>query len=360
MAVGFNSSAVIGAITAGCTLVLAVFVAVALERIVPRDWLERVVSSLVNHANRFDADVARVERAFRRLRKVFAAIQRARDTYKREQDRDNVLWQHYLKERWRHERRRRAAWLFKFLVRSLLLLVLATCRALGSGAIWILAYSSRLILAQSSALFTGARSVPGNAAQMHGTRLAKLAPAAAIAVAALVPVGMLASSKSSAPVEISLAVRPAPQETASFTAAKGKPVQERIETAPSPSAAPGFAPVAVSTETVLQPMPEWGPGISDMVLPTATPPASKPTPSSGDATATAVPEPRPQPRAATPSASSPATTAAPAPAAPRRTASAVRNPSADQPETTSEPPQRRPTNPDRGIQRRDFVPHAFW
>ena len=314
------------------------------------------MSSLVNHANRFDADAARVQRAFLRLRKVFAALNRARDTYKREQHRDNVLWQHYLREHWRLERRRREAWLFKILVRSLFLLVLATCRALGSGTIWLLAYSSRLILAQSSALLTGARGVPGNAAKMHGTRLAKLAPAAGIAAAALVTVGMLASSKSSAPVEMTLAIQPAPQETASFTAAKGKLVQERIKTTPSPSAAPGFAPVPVSTETVLQPVPDWGPGISGMVAPANILPASNPAPSIGDVTATAAPEPPSQPRAATPSAITPKA----APVAPQQTASATRRSLAEKPETTSEPPQRRPADPDRERQRRDFVPHAFW
>ena len=314
--------------------------------------------SLVRHANRVDADVARVQRALLRLRKVFAALQRARDAYRREQHRDNVLWQHYLKEHWRLERRRREAWLFKFLVRSLFLLVLATCRALGSGAIWILAYSSRLILAQSSAMFTGARGVSGNAAQMHGTRLTKLAPAAGIAAAALVTVGMLASSKSSAPVEMILAIQPASQQTASFTAPKGKLVQEHIETKASLSTTSGFAPVAVSTEADLQPVPDWGPGISDMVEPANIRPASNSAPSTWDASATSAPEPRPQLRPATPSTNSPTTTAAPA--APQQAASAMRNPSAEKPETTSEPAQRQRPNSDRGGERRDFVPHAFW
>lgn len=314
------------------------------------------MSSLASHANRFDADVARVHTAFLRSTKVIAAIQRARDTYRRQQHRDNVLWQHYLKEHWRLERRRREAWLFKLLLRSLFLLVLATCRALGSGAIWLLAYSGRLILTQSSALLRGARVISRNPAKAQGAELTKLAAAAAIAAAALVTVGILGASKPSAPVEMVLAILPAPQEAATFTAAKGKVIHARMETAPSPSAAPGFTPVAVSTETDLQPVPGWGPGISGTVLPTNTLPASKPTPSAGDATATGVPGPRPQPRAAAPSASS--TKAAPAAA--QKTASATRKSPADQPETTSEPPQRQPKNPDQGSQRRDFVPHAFW
>ena len=332
--------------------------ALVLEKMTPRDRLERAVPSLVDHAKRVDADVARMQRAFLRLRKVFAAIQRARDVYIREQHRDNVVWQYYLKEHWRLERRRRGAWLFKLLVRSLILLVLATFRALGSGAIWLLSYSGRLILVGSSALIEHARSFLVNRGETHRTELVKLAPAVALSVGTLVTVGMFAASKSIAPVEMVLPIQPAAQERATLTAAKGKQLQERLAPMPSLRAAPGFAPAAVPMEAVVQPVPESGKDIPSITWPTNAGPAPKPNLDKRDVTPTAVPEPRPQPRAATPNPNSPKT--ASAPAAPQQTASAMRKPSAEKPETTSEPPQRRPTNPDRASQRRDFVPHAFW
>lgn len=314
------------------------------------------MSNLVNHAKRFDADVSRVQRAFIRLSKVIAATQRELDMYKQERHRDNVLWQHYLKEHRRLVRRRREIWLCKLLPWSLFLLVVATCRAIVSGAVWLLHYSGRLILIRSSALATGTRLFPANEAR--GIKLVRLGPAAAIAAAALVSVGVFAPSRSIAPVEIVLPIRPDAQGPATFTAAKGKLLQGRAATLPAPHAAPGFAPVSVSSEAAFQPMP--GPGQDVMILPTKPLPAPDITSSISDVTPTAVPKPRPQPRTATPSTLSPATAVAPAPAIPRKAASAVLKPVAETPEPTSEPPQSQKTSPARGRERRDFVPHAFW
>ena len=316
------------------------------------------MSSLANHATRFDTDVARVHIAFLRSRKIIAAIQRARDTYKRGQRRDNLLWQQYLKQHWRRARRRREAWLFKLLLRSLALLVIATCRALGSGAIWLLSYSGRLILVRSTALMAGAPAVPLNSAETRGTKLVKLGPAAAIAAAALITVGLFAPSKSISPIETVLAVQPAPHETATFTAAKGKLLQERIGTTPSPSTAPRSAPIALSTEAAPQPVPGSGRDVSGLTLPKNTLPTPEPSPGIRDVTPAASPEPQPQSRSATPSAILPKMPATQA--APQQTASAMRKPLAEKPATRSEPPQRRTTNEDRGLQQRAFVPHTSW
>jgi hypothetical protein len=320
------------------------------------------VSSLVTHARRFDADVTRVRRAFVHLRKIIAATKRELHTRERGLHRQNVLWQEDLKQHQRLMRRQRPIWLCKLLPLSLMLVVLATCRALLSGAVWFLHYSSRLILIRSSWLAESARVLEVGVARVRWAKLEALVPALPIAAITLVTVGMVFTAKPVTPVEVVLPIVPDTQGPATLTtAALGEVLREPTETSSlSPSVAPGFARVSLVSKTVPEPLPVSGKDITSMMLPMPPLPAPETTSRISDPAPTEVTEPRPLPHTGTPSTISPTTALASAPAKVGKAAPAMLRPVAKRPEPTSEPPQRRQTNPTEGGQRRDFVPHAFW
>ena len=320
------------------------------------------MSSLVTHARRFDADVTRVRRAFVHLRKIIAATERELHTRERGLHRQNVLWQEDLKQNQRLMRRQRPIWLCKLLPLSLMLVVLATCRALLSGAVWFLHYSSHLIVIRSSWLAESARVLERGVARVRWAKLEALVPALPIAAITLVTVGMVFTAKPVTPVEVVLPIVPDTQGPATLTtAALGEVLREPTETSSlSPSVAPGFARVSLVSKTVPEPLPVSRKDITSMMLPMPSLPAPETTSRISDPAPTEVTEPRPLPHTGTPSTISPTTAVASAPAEVGKAAPAMLRPVAKRPEPTSEPPKRRQTSSTEGGQRRDFVPHAFW
>lgn len=320
------------------------------------------MSNLETHARRFDADVTRVRRAFVHLRKIIAATKRELHTRERGLHRQNVLSQEDLNQHQRLMRRQRPIWLCKLLPLSLMLVVLATCRAILSGAVWFLHYSSRLILIRSSWLAESARVLEVGVARVRWAKLMAPVPALPIAAITLVTVGMVFTAKPVTPVEVVLPIVPDTQGPATLaTAALGEVSREPTETSSlSPSVAPGFALVSLVSKTVPEPLPVSGKDITSMMLPMPPLPAPETTSRISDPAPNEVTEPRPLPHTGTPSTISPTTALASAPADVRKAAPAMLRPIAKRPEPTSGAPQRRQTNPTEGGQRRDFVPHAFW
>jgi hypothetical protein len=124
------------------------------------------VSSLVDQASSFDADVAQVKRALFRSRRIIASTKQELDTHERWLGRHNLHWQEDLEQHQRFMRRWRAIWFCKRVLLSLILLVSTTCRAILSGAFWFLNYSSRLILIRSFWLAKGMRALASRAAEV--------------------------------------------------------------------------------------------------------------------------------------------------------------------------------------------------
>ena len=110
------------------------------------------MSSLVDHASRFDADVTLVKHASVGLRKVIAAAKRMLDMHERGVRHQNIYWEEYLSQRRRLMVHQRAAWLCKLMLSFLIRLFFATFRASLSGAVWLLHYFRCRIVTRSSSL----------------------------------------------------------------------------------------------------------------------------------------------------------------------------------------------------------------
>lgn len=318
------------------------------------------MSSLVSYASRFDADVTYVKWAFFRLREVVSAAKRELDKHGAWRCRHNLLSQEDLNQCVPLMRHRRVIWFSRLLPLSLIRLVLLTCRALVSGAVWFLHYSGRLILTRSPWLAESAHALAPRVAEVRWAKLPILGSAPAIAAVMLVTISVVFAAKSVPPAEVVLPILPDAQSPITLTAAaRGEVLGEHIGTSgPSLSAAPGFTRVSLLSDATPERLPAFGTDIASMMLLMAPLPAPKAT--SGINRPTEITETRPLPRTGTPSTISRTTAVAAAPANVGRTAPAVPRPVAETPEPTLEPPQDQQIKPTQAGQRRDFVPHPFW
>jgi len=317
------------------------------------DWLERVVSSVVDDARRFDSDVAHLRRAFTRLKRVIDTIQRDLDKRERGRHRNDVIFQTYVKQHRRLARRQRELWLCKLVPLSLVLLVLATCRAVLSGALWLLHYSSRLILVR---VFTFTGATLNSAADMHWAKCASPRIAFPIAAITLGAIGAIVLSRPMTPVETVLPIIPDSQNRATLTVARKELFPVHAGTISSPSLAPGFAR-ALPLEALPEPLPTSGKDIAGIMLLMTSLPAPEATYAFSHAALIEATEPRRQPRAEAP-ATRPTKQTQSLATTEVATAPTVPSPSVDELEPTSERPEGPQGNPARV--RQDFVPHTFW
>jgi hypothetical protein len=315
------------------------------------DWLERVVSSVVDDARRFDSDVAQLRRVFTRLKRIIATIQRDLDKRERGRHRSDVIFQTYVKQHRRLRMRQRELWLCKLVPLSLVLLVLATCRAALSGALWLLHYSSRLILVR---VFTLAGTTLNSAADMHWAKCASPRIAFPIAAITLGAIGAIVLSRPMTPVEAVLPIIPDSQNPATLTVARKEPFPEHAGTIASPSLAPGFARV-LPLEALPEPLPASGKDIAGIVMTSL--PAPKATYAFSDAAPIEATEPRRPPRAEAPANRPTKQTKS---LATTEVATAPTVPSSSVDELASEQPEGPQGNPARADRRQDFVPHTFW
>jgi len=311
------------------------------------------VSSVVSDARRFDSDVAHLRGAFTRLMRIIATIQRDLNKRERGLHRSDVIFQTYVKQHRRLGRRQRELWLCKLVPLSLVLLVLATCRAVLSGALWLLHYSSRLILVRVLTL-TG--TTLNSAADMHWAKCASPRIAFPIAAITLGAIGAIVLSRPMTPVETVLPIIPDSQNRVTLTVARKELLPEHAGTISSPSFAPGFAR-ALPLEALPEPLPTSGKDISGIMLLMTSLPAPKATYAFSHAAPIATTEPRQQPRAEAP-ATRPTKQTQSLATTELATAPTVPSPSVDELEPTSEQLKGPQGNPARA--RQDFVPHAFW
>lgn len=320
------------------------------------------MSNLVNHANRFDADVTHVRMTFFRLRKLIAVIKRELVAHQRWLHPQNFLSHEDRKRHRRSMRRQRAIWLGLVFAFSLILLVKETFRALVSGAVWLLHYSSRLISARSPWLRESKRVLVVRMTGVRWANLAAMGPALAIPAITLITAVVVVSAKPATPVEVVLSILPNAQGPLTLTAAaQRKVLRERGETSdPSLSAAPGFTRFSLPPDNVPERLPAFGKDIASMMVlmtplspPKATPGTSKRAP-------TAFNEPRPLPNAGTARTISPTTVLAAARAGVKKEEPAALRSFTENPEPATEPLHRKQTNPTMGLQKQSFVPYTSW
>jgi hypothetical protein len=318
------------------------------------------VSSLVDHASRFDADVTLVKHASVGLRKVIAAAKRMLDMHERGVRHQNIYWEEYLSQRRRLMVHQRAAWLCKLMLSSLIRLFFATFRASLSGAVWLLHYFRYRIVTRSSSLAESAdldKSVAGIGWAKLKTRLAALL-IAAISLAAL---GMVFTAKPITDVELVLQILPetqgsttttsAAKDGAFYEAAYGSIASTRVDT--------GLAPRAFSSDTVPGHLPAVANDSASAMLHTPqTIRTQKTTSGSTDPVLAEDTEARPQ--LATGTTSSISTTTVSAPAEVVDAAPAILRPVADGPQPDSGSPQHRQKSSTSRERARNFVPHANW
>ena len=318
------------------------------------------MSSLVDHASRFDADVTLVKHASVGLRKVIAAAKRMLDMHERGVRHQNIYWEEYLSQRRRLMVHQRAAWLCKLMLSSLIRLFFATFRASLSGAVWLLHYFRCRIVTRSSSLAESAdldKSVAGIGWAKLKTRLAALL-IAAISLAAL---GMVFTAKPVTDVELVLQILPETQgSTTTTSAAKDEAVYEAADgSIGSTRADTGLAPRPFSSDREPGPLPAVANDSANAMLHTPqTVRTQKTTTGTTDPVSADDTEARPQ--LATGTTSSISTTRVSAPTEVVDAAPAMLRPVADRPQPDSGSPQHRQKSSTSRERARNFVPHANW
>ena len=318
------------------------------------------MSSLVDHASRFDADVTLVKRASVGLRKVIAAAKRMLDTHERGVRHQNNYWEEHLSQRRRLMVHQRAAWLCKLISLSLIRLLLATFRASLSGAVWLLHYFRYRIVTRSSSLAESAHPDKGMAG-IGWAKLKTLVPALLIAAISLVALGMLFTAKPATDVEVVLPILPETQGATTTTSAAtdGALYESADGSIASIGVDPGLGTRPFSSDTVSEYFPASANDSASTMLHT---PQIVRTQETTTGTTNRVPtdgaEPRPQLATGATSGNSPVTASAPTDiveAAPARL-----SPVADRPQPNSGSPQHLQKSPTNREPARAFVPHANW
>ena len=319
------------------------------------------MSSLVDHASRFDADVALVKGASVALKKIIAAAKRMLDKYERGVQHHNIYWEEYLRQRQRLMVHQRAARLCKLFFVSVMRLLFATFRAFPSGAVWLLHYLGHRVLTRSYSFTESTRTVDEGMSAVPWARLKTPVLYLPIAVLSLVTVGMLPTAKPLSEVELVVQILPEAQgSTTSTSAVRGKALDEAAQaSSPSPNVTSGLAGASLSSATVSEHLPVSANDSAGMMLLTPqTNPNPETTTGAGDLAPTDIAEPRPQPVTDTTSGITPTTASAPSQVV--EAAPAMLRPAADKPEPTSEALQLRQTSSTNRVQRRGFVPHSNW
>lgn len=319
------------------------------------------MSSLVDHASRFDEDVALVRSASVGFRKIIAAAKRMLGPHERGVRHQNIYWDEYLNQRERLMVHQRAIWLCKLFLLSLMRLVLATFRAFLSGAVWLLHYFSHRALTRSCSLAESARLLDKGMAGVGWAKLRTLVPALPFAVISLLAVGMVLTAKPLTDVELVLPILPETQGPTTTTSAATRGVLHEAADASIalPSVPPGLAGGSLSSETVPGHLPPLANDSASMIqLTPGTLRTLETTTGMSDRAPADVTEPRPQPATGATSSISPTTASKPAEvveAAPARL-----SPVPDRTELNSESPKHRQKSSANRGRGRDFVPHANW
>ena len=318
------------------------------------------MSSLVDHASRFDADVTLVKHASVGLRKVIAAAKRMLDMHERGVRHQNIYWEEYLSQRRRLMVHQRAAWLCKLMLSSLIRLFFATFRASLSGAVWLLHYFRYRIVTRSSSLAESAHPDKGMAGIGWAT-LKTLVPALLIAAISLVALGMLFTAKPATDVEVVLPILPETQGSTTTTlAAKGRALHEAAAASvASTGVDPGLAPRAFSSDTIPGHLPAAANDSASAILHA---PQTIRTQKTTTGTTNRVPadDTEALPWLATGTTSSISTTTASASTEVVEAAPAGLISVADWLRPNSGSPQRRQESPTNRGRARDFVPNANW
>jgi hypothetical protein len=319
------------------------------------------VSSLVYHANRFDADVALVKTAGGGVRKIIAATNRALNRHEQGVRHQNIYWEEYLKQRQRRMVRQRATRLCKLLLLSLTRFLLASFRAFLSGAVWLLHFFSHRALTRFSSFSESASTHDEGMFATSWARLKTPAVYLPITALSLVTVGMALTAKPSTDVELVVPIlAEAGGSKTSASAVEGDALHQAAPASISlPNVASSLAGASLSSLSVPEDLPESATYNADTnLLPLKTNPNHETTNSTGDLMLTDVTEPRPQPDTGATSSILPTTAAAPRQVV--EAAPAMLRPAADQPETTSEARELQQTSSTNRDQRRNFVPHGNW
>lgn len=319
------------------------------------------MSSLVDHASRFDADVALVKSAADAVRKITAAANRALNKHEPGVRHQNIYREEYLKRRQRLIACQRATRLCKLFFLSLTRLLLATFRASLSGAVWLLHFFGHRALTRSSSFSESASTRDEGVSAASWARLKTPVLYLPITALSLVTVGMALTSKPSTDVELVVSILPDAQGLTTSTLAVEENASHEAALASSSSSnvASGFAGASLSLASVPEHLPVSANYIADTtLLPPKTNPNPETTRGTGDLTPTDVTEPRLQPATGATDSILPTTAAAPSQLV--EAAPAMLRPTADKPETTSEARKLRQTSSPNRDQGRNFVPHSNW